>query len=155
MKPGEMLSKMLVLAVNSHDGQFDKSERPYILHPLYVMGQLPADDEELQCIGLGHDLVEDCKVTFLQLRELDFTPRVINGIRALTRVPGQTEEEYEKQVIEGGYDSMIVKCKDLEHNSDITRLKGIRPKDFERTARYQKMYLTLTGMMKEAMVKAF
>ena len=32
MKPGEMLSAMLVLCVNAHSGQFDKGDKPYILH---------------------------------------------------------------------------------------------------------------------------
>jgi (p)ppGpp synthase/HD superfamily hydrolase len=31
---GEMLSKMLVIAVNAHQGQYDKAGAPYILHPL-------------------------------------------------------------------------------------------------------------------------
>jgi (p)ppGpp synthase/HD superfamily hydrolase len=56
---GEQLSRMLVLATNRHDGQFDKGGNPYILHPLKVMHYLKTDDEELMCIALGHDLVED------------------------------------------------------------------------------------------------
>ena len=33
-----------------------------------------------------------------------------------------------------------VKLRDLEHNSKITRLKGLRDKDFARLAKYQKAY---------------
>ena len=36
-KKGELLNKMLVLATNSHAGQFDKGGNPYILHALSVM----------------------------------------------------------------------------------------------------------------------
>lgn len=142
-KSGELLSKMLVLAVNSHNGQFDKAGLPYILHPLHVMNNVDAKDEELQCIALGHDLVEDCKVTYAQLTELGFTNRVINGIRALTKVPGETSDEYLKKVIAGGKDAVIVKLEDIRHNSDITRLKGVSDKDVQRTVKYQIMFRAL------------
>ena len=33
-----------------------------------------------------------------------------------------------------------VKLRDLEHNSKITRLKGLRDKDFERLKKYQIAY---------------
>ena len=154
LKRGELLSRMLVLAVNSHNGQFDKAGVPYILHPLHVMGNLPNDDEELQCIALGHDLVEDCKVTYHKLMELDFTSRVIEGIRNVTKVPGETEEEYLAKVIAGGVDSISVKIEDLRHNSDITRLKGVTEKDVTRNVKYWNMYLKLKEALKEARHKA-
>ena len=80
MKNGELLSKMLLIATNSHNGQFDKGGKPYILHPLKVMHYLKTEDEELQCIALGHDLIEDTKTTYEQLRNEGFTTRIIEGI---------------------------------------------------------------------------
>jgi (p)ppGpp synthase/HD superfamily hydrolase len=59
MKKGELLGKVLVLATNAHAGQFDRGGKPYILHPLKVMHYLKTDDEELQCIALLHDVIED------------------------------------------------------------------------------------------------
>jgi (p)ppGpp synthase/HD superfamily hydrolase len=59
MKRGEMLGKMLLIATNAHAGQFDRGGAPYILHPLKVMHYLKSEDEELQCIALGHDVVEN------------------------------------------------------------------------------------------------
>ena len=67
MKKGEMLGAMLLLATNAHAGQFDKGGNPYILHPLRVMSFLKTDDEELQCIALGHDVIEDTSVTYRDL----------------------------------------------------------------------------------------
>lgn len=143
MKKGEMLSNMIVLAVNNHFGQYDKGGQPYILHPLKVMHYLDSDDEELNCMAIGHDLIEDCKaVTYELLREKGFTERVISGIMALTRLPGQTEEEYEAQVI-GNPDAVEVKKCDLRHNSDIRRLKGVLEKDITRTVKYHRFYLKL------------
>lgn len=132
---------MLILATSSHHGQFDLSGQPYILHPLKVMYYLKMDDEELQCIALGHDLVEDTEVTYQQLAE-QFTPRIVEGIRALTKVKGETYEEY-KQKIFANRDAMLVKMQDLRHNSDIRRLRGVTEKDIRRVEKYHKFYLEL------------
>ena len=43
----------------------------------------------------------------------------------------------------------VIKRKDLEHNSDITRLKGIRPKDLERMEKYHKAFLYLGEAKKQ------
>lgn len=139
-----MLGTMLVLAANKHEGQFDKSGKPYILHPLAVMQMVDPADEELQCIALGHDLVEDTKTTWEELSEL-FTPRVVDGIRCLTKMPGETFEEYKARVKSNG-DAIQVKIADLRHNSDITRLKGISEKDMDRMAKYHKMYIELSQL---------
>lgn len=137
-----MLGKMLGLATNSHDGQFDKGGKPYIMHCLKVMHYLHTDDEELMCIALGHDLVEDTKVTYHQLNELGFSERVIEGIWALTKQRGQTYDEYKRQVF-ASEDAMRVKLCDLRHNSDIRRLKGVTEKDIERIAKYHQFYLEI------------
>lgn len=137
-----MLNKMLVLATNAHDGQYDKAGKAYILHCLKVMHYLKSEDEELQCIALGHDLVEDTKVTYRDLSELGFSNRVIEGIRALTKQRGQTYDEYKVQVF-SSKDAMRVKVCDLRHNSDIRRLKGVTQKDVERIAKYHQFYLEI------------
>ena len=137
-----MLSKMLRLATNAHDGQTDKAGKPYILHCLKVMHYLRSDDEELMCIALGHDLVEDTKITYVDLWNLGFTGRVIDGIKALTKQRGQTYDEYKQQVF-ASEDAMRVKMCDLRHNSDIRRLKGVTQKDVDRIAKYHQFYLEI------------
>lgn len=142
LKRGEMLGRMIVLATNAHAGQYDKAGVPYILHTLTVMGMLPNDDEELQCIAVGHDIIEDTKTTYEDLREAGMSERVIDGIRRLTKQRGQTYEEYQENVF-GSLDAMTVKEKDLTHNSDIRRLKGVTDKDVERMARYHRFFLAI------------
>jgi len=142
MKKGEMLDKMLVIVTNAHHGQFDKGGMPYILHPLKVMHYLKSDDEELMCMALGHDVVEDTKVTYKDLRDAGISERVITGIRALTKVPGETLDEYKARVF-ACRDAMLVKRADLRHNSDIRRLKGVTHKDLERMAKYHLFYLEI------------
>lgn len=141
-----MLDKMLVLCTNAHHGQFDKGGRPYILHPLRVMSFLKTDDEELQCIALGHDVIEDTNTTYKDLREAGISERVIAGIRALTKVPGETYEEYKERVF-ASKDAMIVKSCDLRHNSDIRRLKGVTEKDIARIAKYHAFYLEIRSKL--------
>lgn len=142
MKLGHMLSAMLVLATTKHDGQYDKGGKPYILHPLRVMYCLKSEDEELNCIALGHDLVEDTDVTYNQLRSMGFTERIISGIRALTKVPGEDQEEVMVRITSNP-DAIKVKLQDLRHNSDIRRLKGVTAKDIARIQKYHTMYLAL------------
>lgn len=143
-----MLDKMLVIATNAHSGQFDRGGNPYILHPLKVMHYLKTDDEELMCIALGHDVIEDTKVTYRDLRDAGINERVIAGIRALTKLPGQTYDEYKEGVF-ANVDAMRVKMADLRHNTDIRRLKGISEKDIERMVKYQKFYLELQARLND------
>ncbi len=142
MKRGEMLNKMLVLATTRHAGQFDRGGNPYILHPLKVMYYLKSNDEELQCIALAHDLVEDTDTSYDELRELGFTERIIQGIAALTKVPGETYDQY-KERVKANADAVKVKMADLRHNTDIRRLKGVTEKDLARVEKYQRFYLEL------------
>jgi (p)ppGpp synthase/HD superfamily hydrolase len=142
IKKGELLNKMLVLATNAHAGQYDKGGNPYILHPLKVMHYLRSVDEELQCIALGHDIIEDTDVTYSDLKQEGFTDRIIKGIQSLTKVPGETYDEY-KERVKKNKDAVKVKMADLRHNTDIRRLKGVSDKDIARITKYHQFYLEL------------
>jgi (p)ppGpp synthase/HD superfamily hydrolase len=146
MKKGELLGKVLVLATNAHAGQFDRGGNPYILHPLKVMHYLKTTDEELQCMALLHDVVEDTKTTWKDLEEIGCTERVINGVRALTKQPGQTYDEY-KETVFANEDAMRVKLCDLRHNTDIRRLKGVTQKDIDRMAKYNQFFLEIQARL--------
>ena len=51
------LEDALLYAVKAHKGQRDKSNLPYILHPLSVMLQMDTDEERI--LALCHDIAED------------------------------------------------------------------------------------------------
>lgn len=142
MKRGEMLDKALHLATNAHHGQFDKGGKPYILHPLRVMSFLKSDDEELQCMALLHDVIEDTDTTYLELMEAGMSTRVIEGIMALTKERGFSYDQYKAKIFKNR-DAMQVKMADLRHNTDVRRLKGVAQKDIERMAKYHTLYLEL------------
>jgi (p)ppGpp synthase/HD superfamily hydrolase len=106
------------------------------------MHYLKSDDEELMCIALGHDVIEDTSVTYKDLRDAGISERVISGIRALTKVPGQTYDEYKEGVF-ASEDAMRVKMADLRHNTDIRRLKGVSEKDIARMAKYHQFFMEI------------
>jgi len=148
MNNQEMLSKAIQIAVNAHQGQYDKGGTAYILHPLKVMHYLKSDDSELQCIAVLHDVIEDTHVTFLDLEKQNMSQRVINGVRCITKQRGETFEEYKAKVL-SNKDSSKVKLCDLRHNSDIRRLKGVTAKDIERVEKYHKFYLEIKSMLED------
>ena len=55
------------IAFSAHDGQFDRSGIPYILHPLHVAEQM--NDEDTTIVALLHDVVEDTSITIEDLRK--------------------------------------------------------------------------------------
>lgn len=142
MKKGELLNKMLVLTTTRHAGQYDKGGQPYILHPLKVMYYLKTNDEELQCIALAHDLVEDTDTPYTELYEMGFTTRIVEGIDALTKRRGESYDDY-KERVKANPDAVRVKMADLRHNTDVRRLKGVTDKDLARMEKYHRFYLEL------------
>lgn len=141
-----LLSKAIKIAVDAHEGQLDKAGKPYILHPLKVMHYVKSDDEELMAIAVLHDVIEDNRsITYNYLIEQGMTLRVVQGISALTKQPGQTYEGY-KESVKANEDAVRVKMADLRHNGDIRRLKGITQKDIDRMARYHQFYLELQAL---------
>lgn len=148
MKTGELIGKFIVFATNAHAGQFDKAGKPYILHVLTVLHGVMNEDEEIQCIAVGHDLFEDTRTTVEDLLHLGATQRIIEGILALTKQNGESYSTYKKKVL-GNRDAMIVKQRDLKHNSDITRLKGITEKDVARMGKYMTFYTEIEAELRK------
>ena len=144
---GLMLSRMIVLATKLHFGKYDKGGKLYILHPLKVMMSLNTNDEELQCIAIGHDLLEDTDVTDEDVLKLT-TNRVLEGIKALTREKKESSRSYQKKVMLNK-DAMIVKKHDLEHNLDVLRLHSLTEKDLKRINNYLLFYNKILEKLSE------
>ncbi len=137
-----MLNKAISIAVSAHAGQFDKGGKPYILHPLHLMNQLMYDTE-LAIIAVLHDVVEDSDVwTIGNLKDEGFSERVIHAIELLTHVEGESYQRYIDKIATN-IDTITVKRKDLEHNSCITRLKGVSRKDLARMEKYHLAFIQL------------
>lgn len=137
-----LLSKMIGLVASEFVGKVDKGGMPYVLHCLKVMHYTKSDDLELMMIAVGHDLIEDTKITEDDLKKMGFSNRVVSAISILTKKEGQSYEDY-KDAVFSNRDAMIVKMADLRHNSDIRRLKGLREKDIKRMVKYHEFYTEL------------
>lgn len=135
----QQLNVAIVLAARMHDGQYDKSGLPYILHVMKVMHYLKTDDEELNCIAVLHDIVEDTAITINELNQMGFSNRIVDGVYLLTKRTGISYDEYLENICTSR-DAMLVKKADLRHNMDIRRLKGITDKDMKRLEKYAKAY---------------
>ena len=101
--------------------------------------------------SLSHNylyFIEYTDTTYADLRDAGMTERIITGIKALTKQPGETYDEY-KQNVFGNVDAMRVKLCDLRHNTDIRRLKGVSERDLERMAKYQRFYLEIQSRLQE------
>lgn len=140
-----MLSTAIAFAAFQHKNQFDKGGVPYILHTLKVMHYLKTDDIELMCIAVLHDVIEDCHVTSIQLRELGMSERVIAGVIAMTKKNKESEEDKFIR-LSSNKDAVLVKLCDLRHNMDIRRLKGVQEKDLKRMNAYCELYTKLNEL---------
>lgn len=141
-----ILAVAIKFAAEKHVEQLDKGGKAYILHPIRMMMRLRTNDEELMAIAVLHDVVEDCEVTFVELRQIGMNDRVINGVAALTKLSGETYDQFIDR-LSGNRDAMIVKREDLRDNSDITRLKGISSKDVARMEKYMNAFKKIDGLL--------
>ena len=131
----KMTKKALLLMYEKHKNQYDKAGMPYVLHPLHVAEKMK--DETTTTVALLHDIVEDTDVTFEKLQELGFSDIVIKTIKCLTHDNDIEYFDYIKRIGENPI-ATIVKIKDLEHNSDLSRLNVITDSDLIRVDKYNK-----------------
>lgn len=143
-----MFDKAMFIAAREHLGVRDKGGHAYILHPMRIAMRLRTTDEELMSIAILHDVIEDSKLTFEQLAAEGFSERVISALKLLTHQKGVSYDDYIDNM-RGNRDALRVKREDLRDNSDITRLKGVREKDFERMNKYIRSFAKVESYLKE------
>ena len=150
-KRGTLLGLAIAIAAQAHQNQTDKGGHAYILHPIRLMMRLRTTDEDLMCIAILHDCLEDTGVTVTALDAHGFPMRVLSALALLTHDP---EDSYDVYIcrIATNRDAILVKLEDLRDNSDITRLKGLRPEDLQRTQKYHRAFVYLQSTL-ETMTK--
>lgn len=148
-----LLGQAISIASSVHQDQLDKGGRAYILHPIRLMMRLRTTDPELMMIAILHDTIEDSNgsVTIDILRTRGFSERVLNALSLLTHSHEELYDAYIRRVATNK-DATLVKLEDLRDNSDITRLKDLRQKDFDRMEKYHRAFMFLKMTM-EAMAK--
>jgi len=141
----EIDSKTLAfeIAIKAFEGKTDKAGKPYFEHLVRVAKPFREDDF-LYPIAILHDLIEDCSEWNVKSLGCLFNDNIVKTIDLLTRKPNQDYFEYINEINQNSW-ATKVKLSDLKDNMDITRLKSITDKDFERLSKYLKAYKILTS----------
>lgn len=131
----QTLERAIAIAAAAHEGQVDKGGAPYILHPLKVMLRVNTLEERI--VAVLHDVVEDCGISFDDLRNEGFSETVLMAIASVTKVPDESYEEFVERVAQNPI-GRVVKLADLEENSDLSRIAQPSWEDLERVEKYRR-----------------
>ena len=137
------LQRAIEIATQAHQGQFDKSGKDYIGHPLRVMEMGKTEEEKI--VGVLHDVVEDTEWTFDALEAEEFSQEVIAALTCVTKL--SENENYDDFIerVKRNPLAVAVKLNDLTDNMDIRRLPYLSDKDVKRLKKYLKAYKKLIG----------
>lgn len=139
----EKLALAISITAKAFENVLDKGGQPYILHCMRVMNNVRGD-ECVKCASVMHDLIEDTEWTFEQLTSLGFSDKTIGLLHLLTHQKETPYDDYIK-AISVNKEATEIKLRDLEDNSNITRIKGARKKDFDRIEKYHRAYIYLSN----------
>ena len=137
------LQRAIEIATQAHQGQFDKSGKDYIGHPLRVMEMGSTEEEKIA--GVLHDVVEDSDWTFEALEAEGFSQEIIAALKCVTKL-SETEnyDDFIERVKKNPL-AVAVKINDLTDNMDIRCLPYLSDKDIKRLKKYLKAYKKLIG----------
>ncbi|MFJ7312990.1 HD domain-containing protein [Pseudomonas sp. NPDC098747] len=131
----QTLERAIAIAATAHAGQVDKGGAPYILHPLKVMLRMTTLKERI--VAVLHDVVEDCEISLDDLRKEGFSEEVLSAIESVTKVPGESYEDFVERAAQNPI-GRVVKLADLEENSDLSRIASPSWEDLERIEKYRR-----------------
>lgn len=142
-----MLDTAIKIATKSFYGKFDKAGKPYIEHCKRVMESIinahPKIGDEIKCIAILHDVLEDCPEWNEKTLGYFFNDRIISGIVSLTHKKDQSYDEYISQILQNS-DAILVKIHDLKDNMDVTRLESLSENDLQRLKKYHNAFRRLS-----------
>ena len=130
------LEQAISLAAKQHEGQVDKANAPYILHPLRVMLNVPTIQHKI--VAVLHDILEDTETTIEDLYQFGFQEHLIDAIVALTKKQGETRLEAAQRARQNPI-ARVVKLADINDNMDLSRISSPTSKDFERLNEYKQV----------------
>ena len=137
------LLRAIEIATQAHQGQFDKSGKEYIGHPLRVMEMGRTEEEKIA--GVLHDVVEDSDWTFEALEAEGFSQEIIAALKCITKLSeNENYDDFIERVKKNPL-AVAVKINDLTDNMDIRRLPYLSDKDIKRLKKYLKAYKKLIG----------
>ena len=135
------IDRAIMIASIAHAGQKDKADKQYILNPLRVMLTVASDKnatDEQKIVAVLHDVIEDTYVQEQQLRENGFSEDIINAIKSVTKIEGESRMDAAKRTKLNAI-GRVVKLADLKDNMDLSRIANPTAKDLSRVAEYEKV----------------
>jgi len=145
------LHKAVRFAVKAHKKQDRDGEHPlpYVSHPMDVLNRLRYEarilDEDLLCVGVLHDLLEETDVTELMLAE-KFGDRVSKLVRELTREePTYPPDMTEDKIWKLRSDLMIQEIDKMSDEAKIVKLA-------DRCSNLHSAFVTKSGLKLERYV---
>lgn len=130
-----LYDKALNIATRAHKGQIDKAGTNYVEHPIYVASLVSGEEE--RATALLHDVIEDTTYTEVELLNMEIPQSVVEAVSTLTREQNIPYKVYLDRVKKNEL-ARVVKLADLQHNSDLSRLKKITENDLKRQKKYKK-----------------
>ena len=143
------IKKAYEYAALAHNGQYRCSGEPYITHPLHVakiVAELIPDADTI-CAALLHDTIEDCNVTYEDLKH-EFGETVANLVDGVTKMSAfkfltkkEQDLKYTRKVIIGSTKdirTIIIKIPDKLHNMSTMRYK---PKDRQVANAFEALHI--------------
>ncbi|MBM7863901.1 HD domain-containing protein [Lentzea nigeriaca] len=137
------LADAIAIATSAHDGQVDKSGRPYIGHPLRVMASVSG--EHAQMAAVLHDVIEDTSVTAADLSSRGCPSAVVDAVVALSHLPDEPQADYLRRVAANPL-AVTVKRADIADNLSPARMARL---DDETRARLEIKYATALRLLDE------
>ena len=137
------LDDAIQLARRAHEGQLDKSGRPYIAHVLRVMGHVK--DEHERMTAVLYDEAEDTDVTLEDLTAAGCPAQVVEAVAAISRQPGEAQADYLTRVRANPI-ALVVKRADIADNMSEDRLARLDQATQQRLrAKYEDALRRLNG----------
>jgi (p)ppGpp synthase/HD superfamily hydrolase len=126
--PHPDLGTTIEIMRSAHEGQLDKSGRPYYLHPLRVAMRLVHCTPAERHAALLHDVVEDTLVTMDRLREMGYGEDVLELVNLLTRrkPEGESHNQYIERIVQSrNVQALRVKLADVYDNMSPARNRAL------------------------------
>ena len=128
------------LCFEAHKDQVDKSGLSYVLHPIHLAEQM--DSEEVACVALLHDVMEDTELSVDDIRAAGMSEPVVEALLLMTHDSEVGYMDYVAKLSENPL-ARKVKMADLRHNMDLSRLDEVTDADLARVEKYKRAYSLL------------
>ena len=123
------LEKAIKIAVKAHSGQVEKNGDPGILHPLRVMHSVSTNEEKI--VAVLHDVIEDSKLTFKDLKKAGFSDKIVNAVKSVSNLKGEDYFKFIKRASKNKI-GRIVKIADTYDKLTLERFTNLSSRNFNK-----------------------